>query len=526
MAFKMQAPWKNPRSENLWFRRRVPANLVAFMGGKREIKFSLGTSDPKLAEVLFKEKNAEIERIWHEHLHGRQYVEVSQRQASALAGEFYRDMVASHGDNPGHSLHWEQLVKRDKDLIANRFPYQSKKWFMRQAFAREARAFLEKRGVFLAEKSFDLFIEEFVHAKHLAAEQLMRHASRDWKPDPKAEDFAKLEALAPDSKVDAMEMFERYADEAMIDDKTRRSWRTKVQSLMTFVGHDDLARLTVADVLGWKDKLLKTKRRQSKKDKEAKKPEVCLDPKTVRNSYLAAVKATLGYAKQQTKITKNVASEVTVRVKKKKKQREKGFTEEEANAILRATLAPAPVGMSEEHAKARRWVPWICAYTGARVNEITQLTPADFKIKKGINYIRIDADAAKTGDYREVPLHDDLINQGLLAYAQSRGKRPLFYNPQRTRGGRDDGKHFRKTGERLADWIRSEEVGVTDENVAPNHGWRHRFSSLARHVDMHADVQNIIQGHAGDKVASDYGDAWIETAYREIMKIPRYEVRN
>jgi hypothetical protein len=41
---------------------------------------------------------------------------------------------------------------------------------------------------------------------------------------------------------------------------------------------------------------------------------------------------------------------------------------------------------------------------------------------------------------------------------------------------------------------------------------------------MHVDVQNIIQGHAGDKVASDYGDAWIETAYREIMKIPRYVV--
>jgi hypothetical protein len=176
--------------------------------------------------------------------------------------------------------------------------------------------------------------------------------------------------------------------------------------------------------------------------------------------------------------------------------------------------------MSEEHAKARRWVPWICAYTGARVNEITQLLPSDFKIKKGIRYIRIDAEAAKTGDYREVPLHQDLIDQGLIAYMEARGKRPLFYDPERTRGGRDNGKHFRKTGERLADWIRSEEVGVTDTKVAPNHGWRHRFSSVARHADMHPDVQNIIQGHAGDKVASDYGDAWIETAYREIMKIP------
>lgn len=198
------------------------------------------------------------------------------------------------------------------------------------------------------------------------------------------------------------------------------------------------------------------------------------------------VKATLGYAKQQLKVTKNVATEVTVRVKKKRKQREKGFTEEEATLILRATFAPPPPGMSEEHAKARRWVPWICAYTGARVNEITQLLPSDFKTKKGIRYIRIDAEAAKTGEYREVPLHQHLIDQGLIDYMESRGERPLFYDPGRTRGGRENGRHFRKTGERLADWIRSAEVGVTDERVKPNHGWRHRFSSVARgHAHRH-----------------------------------------
>jgi integrase len=109
--------------------------------------------------------------------------------------------------------------------------------------------------------------------------------------------------------------------------------------------------------------------------------------------------------------------------------------------------------------------------------------------------------------YRFVPLHDHLIAEGLLDYKDSRKRLPLFYNPGRSRVGRIAGRHFRKAGEHLARWIRSEGVGVTDKNVAPNHGWRHRFSSLARHVDMHMDVQNIIQGHAGDKVASDYGDA-------------------
>lgn len=100
MAIRMQTPWKNPRGENLWFRRRVPTKLVAFMG-KREIKFSLGTTDPDLAKIRFEEENAELERVWQDHLNGRQYAKLSQRQISALAGEFYKEMVAAHRENPG-----------------------------------------------------------------------------------------------------------------------------------------------------------------------------------------------------------------------------------------------------------------------------------------------------------------------------------------------------------------------------------------------------------------------------------------
>jgi integrase len=521
MAFKMQAPWKNPRSENLWFRRRVPAKLVGFMG-KREIKFSLGTADPKLARVRFQEENANLERIWHDHLNGQQYAKLSQRQISALAGEFYNEMVATHRENPGAAADWELVLRRHHERKVRRFP-EPRRYHMRAMFAKEADVFLEKRGLRLSGETQDRFIEEFVRTKEQAAELLKRNASGDWRPDPDADRFAPSEVLVNDGQVDAMEMFDRYANEAELSPKTRATWKTKLKSLLDFVGHGDLGRLTTKNVIGWKDKLLATKKKQSKQDKQAKKPEETLNPKTVRNSYLAVAKATLNYAVQQLAVPKNVAKGVTVRVKKRKKQREKGFSEEEALAILKATGLPPPRGMSAEHAAARRWVPWICAYTGARVNEITQLLPSDFRIKKGIRYIRIDAEAAKTGDYREVPLHDHLVEQGLLEFVAERRKRPLFYDPARTRGGKDAGRHFRKTAERLAEWIRRD-VGVMDKGVAPNHGWRHRFSSMARHIDMHVDIQNVIQGHVGEKTASDYGDTWIESAYREIMKIPTYHV--
>ena len=115
--------------------------------------------------------------------------------------------------------------------------------------------------------------------------------------------------------------------------------------------------------------------------------------------------------------------------------------------------------------------PAFCAYTGARVNEITQLKPEDFLVHEGIDVIWIVADAAKTRQYRLVPLHDHLLEQGLLKYVKLRGQLPLFYDPGRSRGGKSANPQYQKAAERLASWVR--ELGVDDENVAPIRAFAH-----------------------------------------------------
>jgi integrase len=66
-----------------------------------------------------------------------------------------------------------------------------------------------------------------------------------------------------------------------------------------------------------------------------------------------------------------------VKVVEAKVLRDRDFTEAEASKILAAALAPHGGRLSAEHAAARRWVPWMCAYSGARVGEITQLRHKD-----------------------------------------------------------------------------------------------------------------------------------------------------
>lgn len=299
-------------------------------------------------------------------------------------------------------------------------------------------------------------------------------------------------------------LFKAYAKEAQLSPATVKRWTPVVERLIGHVGHDDAAAITRVDLVAWKDALLAAG----------------MNNVTVRDVYLAATKALFQFAVDQGQLSENLAKEVKVRVKKKVKEREKGFDGVEAAKILTATRLPFSPLISEEMAAARRWLPWIGAYTGARINELTPLIAADFVERDGIWMIRIRGAHNKTRTYREVPLHSHLIEQGLLEYARSRGKRPLFYDPDRSRGGKDSNPHHKKVAERLAEWIRS--LGI--EGVAPNHGWRHRFSTVGRLVGMPEDVRNIIQGHAGSKVADDYGDTWPLVALREIEKLPRYAV--
>ncbi|WP_426437196.1 hypothetical protein [Bradyrhizobium genosp. P] len=300
-------------------------------------------------------------------------------------------------------------------------------------------------------------------------------------------------------------IFESYAKEAQLAPSTVKRWSPVVDRLIAHLGHDDAAAIARTDIVTWKDALL----------------DGSISNITVRDVYVAAIKATLQFAVDQGRLAENPAAGVKVRVREALQERDKGFDGKEAETILSATLRKPSDKISVEMAAARRWVPWICAYTGARVNEITPLTGRDFVRRDGIWMIRVRAENNKTRKFREVPLHTHLIEQGLLDYVKSRGARALFYDPRRSRGGKDSNPHYKKVGERLAEWVRS--LGL-DERVAPNHGWRHRFSSLARFLAMPEDVRNIIQGHSGVKVADRYGETWPLVALREIEKLPRYPV--
>lgn len=333
-------------------------------------------------------------------------------------------------------------------------------------------------------------------------------------PDYARVDAEVLEKVRERLPVPILGLFEDYAQETRLAPATLKAWRACLQALVDHLGHDDAARVGRADIIAWKDALLR-----------APDGQVLRSQKTVSAKYLAAARTIFGWAERNLRIAENPASKVVVAVPKKVQLREeKGLTDVEASLILKAAFSAEPDERSPLRGFGRRWVPWICAYTGARVGEITQLRAEDvFRHSSGVQCIRItpEAGSQKGNQARIVPLHPHLLEQGFLK-AVSGKKGPLFYDPSMHKGGQDGNPQHKKVAERLAAWVR--ELGVNDPEVQPNHGWRHRFKQEARSIRMDVETRDAIQGHAAQTEGAKYGSVPVKLMFEEISKLPCYNV--
>jgi integrase len=370
---------------------------------------------------------------------------------------------------------------------------------------------LAERGIEVDAAGMATLIRLAAEAVEQADERLLRAAQGDYSPDPREARFPPIGA--PQAAIVSPSVLFEPAWEAYLAERkpaagTAKSYRGAMRNLLAFVGTDDIARVTEEDVRRWK----------------AHPIERGLDPKTIKESKLAAVKSFYGWAVHEKRVEVNPATDVRMKVPKKPKLREREFNEREQKLILSATFAEPSRLISPEHAAVRRWVPWLCAYGGGRVNEMTQLRGQDIYEEDGVWVMRItpEAGTVKTRVARIVPLHPHLIDQGFLTFVRSRGKGPLFYSPERQRGGSAENPTYVRMGQKLAKWVRG--LGVDDPNVDPNHGWRHLFKTRGRAAGIASDKLDALQGHAAGSVGAEYGSYPARVLMQEIVKLPRFDV--
>jgi integrase len=129
------------------------------------------------------------------------------------------------------------------------------------------------------------------------------------------------------------------------------------------------------------------------------------------------------WAVENRKLATNPATGFLVCVPKRVRSRGPSFTAMEVRTILSGSLVMDQGRVSPEHALARRWIPWMCAYSGARVGEIAQMRGSEIVEIEGVWAMRItpEAGSTKNGHSGIVALHPHLLEQGLLTIARRAG---------------------------------------------------------------------------------------------------------
>lgn len=365
MVLRMSRPQKHPKTGIYQFRKRVPEKLQGLLG-KKEEKLSLSTRNLAEAKVLHARIAAEVEERWHLLAAGSQ--SLSERQAMGVAGEVYRDLVAQYDDNPS-ALPLSQFLsdaahhrgKKPRVMIAGSNPEMATMMLQRLLDRSKALVpdlvenFLQRKGLRLDPRSMKMVVDRVSTAVMQAQTHIRKMAGGDFRPDPEAARFPDLVLPRPDvvaprpttklGEYSILQVFEDYAEEKRISPATLIRWRPIIEKVSKEV--PDCRDLTRQWVIGWKNRLIASG----------------LAQRSVRDTYLAVLRATCEWGVANDRLPENPVTKVTVAVPRKIKTRSPGYSKAEAATVLRATFSPTPAKMSSPMASARKWVPWLLIST-------------------------------------------------------------------------------------------------------------------------------------------------------------------
>ncbi|AWL92643.2 tyrosine-type recombinase/integrase [Bradyrhizobium ottawaense] len=551
MLFRVVRPMRRDGSQNKWFAQRIPADVrrkvigvelaiplgdsfvfVTPSESTQAIRFSLRTADPSEAKTLNAIAAAYLEGVW-QALRNEAPLHLSHRQATALAGDLYRVWADSESrarsvamvHTPGvgwapdtdsqdeQEVQWAAVVAMWEKVGKDGDP----KHLEKPLGPIVDRLLLTKGIRRVDSESRAVLLVAFWMALRDAFMSRQRNAGGDYAPDPKAARFPDWQAPEGAPKEKLKRGASKHSLTGLVEDwwkeaklagrkqSTYESYRNSIARLVTFLKHDTASRVTPEDIVRFKDYRVQSG----------------VSPKTVKDSDLAGMKTVFGWAVVNRRLSSNPAEGITIKVGKSRKLRPKGFYDSEAIAILKHAREFVPGREAPKLAAAKRWVPWLCAFTGARVGEMIQLRKEDVRRegKLWVLHVTPEAGPVKTDEARDVVLHRQVIQEGFLEFFEKSKGGYLFIDPKAGElGVRNAVKTARNKVNELVREV------VKDKNVDPSHGWRHRFKTVGIEQGVETRVLDAIQGHAPRNVSEGYGDVTIKAKANAIAKFPTIEV--
>lgn len=506
----MSKPWRHRESGTFYLRIAVPADLKAKARGKKlvltvegrdssirvgsNVKVTLRTKNETEAKKRFIQALAQVETFWSVLRNGP--VTLSTTQRRAIAGDVYAQIVGEHRDEPGEESQWtahRELMERYLGPEMRRDQRLSALDLLAGIQTDEA---ISRRGLRITDDSRMDLLEEVGRAMSDGFGNLSAMARIDYSERR----FPKWDAPSPEAAPMAAPItFKDIIDEevkarsrglggAALREKTVTKFRREVKSFTDHRDNEDALTVTEAEIVAWVSFLL---------------DEGDLSRRTVANA-IGNLRTVWGWGRKRHRrefpavdpfehVERPSFDEVP--------QIDKSFTIAEAQSVLKAALG--------SNVAETRWLPWLCAFSGARISEVSALRGADFFMAGGRHFFKLTATGGRTlktrSSERRMPLHPELVRQGFLTFVQQTGSGPLF---------------VKRAHQNVGDWVRKT-VGIARQEVAPNHGWRHLFEDLLTNAGVPDDARAYLTGRATGSSRDRYGrsEAMLPGLAREMDKV-------
>lgn len=528
MVIRMARPVIRKGTKNPSYRQRIPEDVKRILDklppsyrpkgwGKHEIFISAGTADKRKADAELARIRAEVEARFALLRSGIKTL--TQKDAVALSGTIYRAFAESLEDDPGSAEKWERLLARNLFAKAGKMglgPLLISEQAKRQAsleshFGPLVDSALARECLLIDDDSRKRLLEAVASATDQAFIKLRKNAEGDYRPDPDADRFgdwqrssAKRETSG--KKLSLSDLFERWAKHPEQQDQAPRTvgrYQGVFDALSTFLKNPDARKVTADDLNAYI---------------EARMAEG-MSPRTAKDVHRAALNSVYNWAVGKRIVADNPARGIQIKVRKTTVLRPKGLTDEEATALTKACLAiPASASQGTLEA-AKRWLPLICIYTGARRGEVAQLRKEDIKRTPVLHFhLTPDAGTMKGREFRNVPIHSRLIELGFLSFIDAATEGPLFCDPSNRRNEKASTPQSELVGSKVVAWLR--QAVLTDTMLTqPLHAIRHRFITCARRAGIEEQYVFNISGHSPGAVGRGYGMFEVDVLQREIERL-------
>jgi len=458
---------RSGRKNSWWFRRRVPLDLIALIG-QNEWRFTLKAHnrDDAVAEAIpyLARTNEMIELARR-----GEWPPISDEQAELIAYKWcgWCPWDIKTGERGGG----DPVFADDAAFTASLTTYLAEHW----PIARPGtRAFERIKDYARGECRIDTF-------------------RRPQRPQNGPDDNKRGPVLLNHPDPAGNDLIREWAQWRGKSAKSEYTARKMMRRMTEIAGINDLTELTREHVETWITHL---------RDKEKGPKGEPLAPNTVKSN-LDFLRILSNFAIEKDYLTENPTAKVKFSAKPKIKVR--SYTNAEARLVLEQAR--------REVIAYRRWLPWLCCFTGSRLEEPAGAMVRDIE-KVGpfwVLNIRLDhrheGASIKTEESdRRIPLHSTLEREGFIKYWQSLPKDgPLFPELRPDRFGSRGGTATKRIGpiiRGLADVLPS----LADKRLHPSHSWRHRLHNEFRRADVRQDIEDAIIGHTSDGSGTGYGE--------------------